>query len=145
MRVVRILLQLICGLVCTLLIAMLVWAPRAEYAEILPVMAISIFFMMILGPWWPNEQNVQRIANKSKFQLPTDNFDVARYVANFLGAAYLMYEAWDRYHYPAKELWRFEKIGAAIAGTNGAIGIWLVLACLCLADGIRTYIKSKKT
>jgi len=96
-----------------------------------------------LGPWWPNQENIERWTQKWKLELPTDNPQVARYVVNFLFAAYGFYKAWETYENPTKTLWRFERTAYTIAGINGVIAFWLFLAIACLAYGTAAYGKTK--
>jgi hypothetical protein len=92
-----------------------------------------------------DQKNIGHWAEKWKYQLPTDNPQVAIYVANYLGGALCFYKAWGTYTNPTTELWRYEKTAFAIAGINGGIAFWVLLAFACLAYGIATHAKSKKT
>ncbi len=142
MRAIRILLQLVFGL---LSVAVVICLPDNDFSSSVAMLSIFALIIVVLGPCWPSQENIDRWTEKWKFQLPTDNQQVAVYVANYLGAALCLYKAWGTYTNPTKELWRYEKTPFAIAGINGVIAFWVLLAFACLAYGIATHAKSKKT
>lgn len=144
MRALRIILQLIFGLLSTMIIFIFLRDPGGDYASNLSMLVLFILIILVLGPWWPSQDNISRWAQNSKLRLPTDDPEVAIYVVNFLGAAYSLYKAWDIYINPVKDLWGFEKTAFAIAGTNGVIASWLILAFGCLSYGVSTYVRAKK-
>ena len=141
MRTIRIFLQFIFGLLSA---ALVICFPDNDSASSLIMLSVFALIILVLGPCWPSQENLDHWTNKWKFQLPTDNPQVAIYVANYLGTALCLYKAWDSYANPTKELWRYEKTAFAIAGINGVITFWLFLAFACLAYGMAAHGKSKK-
>jgi len=101
-------------------------------------------FILILGPFWPSPENIDKWGRKSKLDLPTDKPVVAMYVAYFLGAFYCFYKVWDTYTNPTGELFRLERTAFRIAGVSGVIVFWLILAIACLCCGVMTYAKTTK-
>ncbi len=144
MRSIRILLQVVFGLLSVLVIFVSLRAPSADYASNLGMLALFVLTFLVLGPWWPSHEHIDHWSQKWRLHLPTDDPQVAIYVANFLGAAYSLYKAWDRHTNPAMELWRFERTAYAIAGTNGVVAFWVFLALACLAYGMGVYAKARK-
>lgn len=143
MHAFRIVLQIIFGLLSALIIFVFMRAPNANYTSNLSMLAFIVLIILLLGPWWPNQENIERWTHKWKLQLPTDNPQVASYVVNFLCAAYGFYKAWETYEKPTKTLWRLEKTAYSIAGIHGVIAFWLFLAIACLAYGMIAYGKTK--
>jgi len=137
-------LQIIFGFVLAAVLYSWWKSPNPNLEAAIGLSSTSLLIILILGPWWPSQENVDRLTQKSKLRLPTDNPQVAIYVFNFLCAAYSIYKAWDVYSNPVKELWQFEKTAFAIAGINGVIAFWLILAFGCLSHGASTYAKAKK-
>lgn len=144
MRAFRILLQVIFGLLSALVVFVFLRAPNADYVSNLGMLAFFVLIILVLGPWWPSQENIEHWSKKWKLQLPTDDTQVAIYIANLLGAAYGFYKAWDRYTNPTTELWRFEKTAYALAGTSGVVAFWAFLALACLAYGMSVYAKTRK-
>jgi energy-coupling factor transporter transmembrane protein EcfT len=142
MYAIRILLQIVFGLLSAVVVICL---PDNDLSSSVVMLLVFALIIVLLGPCWPNQENIDRWAEKWKFQLPTDNLQVAIYVANNLGAAFCLYRVWDTYTNPTKELWRYEVTAFAIAGINGVIAFWVLLAFGCLAYGMATHAKSKKT
>ncbi|MFT3959848.1 hypothetical protein [Propionivibrio sp.] len=109
------------------------------------MLTVFIFFIIILGPCWPNQENIDRWAKKWNFRLPTDNPDVAKYVGNYIFSAYCFYHAWDVFTNPSAKPWRYEKIAFAIAGSNGVVAFWIFLALACLVYGAIVHARSRRT
>ncbi|MBK8744246.1 hypothetical protein [Propionivibrio sp.] len=139
MRAIRILLQLVFGLLST---AVVICLPDNDFSSSVAMLLVLALIIIVLGPCWPNQENIDRWTEKWNFQLPTDNPKVAIYVANYLGTALCLYRAWHVYTDPTKELWRYEKTAFSIAGINGVIAFWVFLAFACLAHGMATHAKS---
>lgn len=139
MRVLRIVFQIVFGLLSALIIFVFLRAPNADYLSNLLMLAFFIFIILLLGPWWPNEESIERWTRGWKLQLPTDNPRVALYLVNFIGSAIGFYKAWETYENPTKALWRFEKTAHSIAGTHGVIAFWLLLAIACPVYGMVAY------
>jgi len=140
MRVLRILLQIIFVLIS--LITIFLSRPlNGDYASTLVMLAIFVIIILILGPFWPSQENIDRWMKKWKFNLTTDDKQVAIYVANYLGSIFSFYHAWDTYVNPTNELWRHERTAFAVAGINGVIAFWIILGFACLAYGIATHSK----
>lgn len=144
MRAIRILLQAVFGILSALVIFVFLGAPNADYASNLGMLAFFVLIILVLGPWWPSREHIDHWREKWILQLPTDDPQVAIYIANFLGAAYGFYKAWDRYANPAAELWRLEKTAYALAGTKGVVAFWALLALACLAYGMDVYARTRK-
>ena len=132
MRALRILLQIIFGLLAAVSTLLLFNVPQQEPGTILAPLAGSIFIILLLGPAWPNKENIERWTRKWKFDLPTDNPDVAKFVGSYLFCA------------PAWELLRLEKIVFAIAGSTGVLGWWIVLAAACFVFGAVAQAKYRR-
>lgn len=143
MRTFRILLQAIFGLLSALVVLVFLRAPNADYVSNLGMLAFFVLAILVLGPWWPSRENIEHWSRNSKLQLPTDDPQVAIYIANFLGAASCLYRAWERYINPATELWRFEKTAYALAGPYGVIAAWVFLALACFAYGMSVYAETR--
>ena len=141
MRAIRIILQLIFGLLSAMIIFVFMQVPNADNNSNIAMLVFFILIVFVLGPLWPSQENTERWIEKVQF--PTDDIEVAKYVANFLGAAYGFYHVWEIYTNPTKELWRLEKTAFSIAGTNGVIIFWLVLSFACLFSGIKYYVKAR--
>lgn len=144
MRALRILLQIIFGLLAAVSTLLLFNVPQQEHGTILVPLAGSIFIILLLGPAWPNKENIERWTRKWKFDLPTDNPDVAKFVGSYLFCAFCCYRAWDLYTHPAWELLRLEKIVFAIAGSTGVLGWWIVLAAACFVFGAVAQAKYRR-
>ena len=144
MRALRILLQIICGLLSAVIVFVFLRAPGADFRSNLTMLAIFILFIVVLGPCWPSQDNMDRWSEKWNFRLPTDDPDVAKYVGNYLISAYCFDHAWDVYTNPIRELWRHEKTVFAIAGSNGVVAIWIFLALACLVYGAAAHAKSRR-
>ncbi|MFO1345586.1 MAG: hypothetical protein U1E85_04735 [Rhodocyclaceae bacterium] len=142
MRAIRILLQIVFGLLSAVV---LICLPDNDFSSSVTMLLVFALIIVFLGPCWPNQENINRWTEKWKFQLPTDNPQVAIYVANYLGAAFCLYRAWDAYANPTKELWRYEATSFAIAGINGVIAFWVLLAFGCIAYGLATHAKSERS
>jgi hypothetical protein len=146
MRIIRLLLQLIFGLLSAVIVLIFLAKPNPNYVSDLSMLAFLILIIIVLGPCWPSQENLDRWSEKWKFDLPTDNPQAALYVFNVLGAIYGFYKAWNAYAIPiqAKDLWRIEKTAFTVAGVNGVIAFWLLLALACLLYGVAAYVKSRK-
>lgn len=144
MRVLRILLQVAFGLLAVIVGASLLSAPKGSYGPLLVFLALIVLVILVLGPWWPNEENMARWSQKQKLDLPTDDPKVARRILSFLGVAVCLFMAWAHYTNPAAELWRIEKTIHAIAGTNGVVAFWVFLAFGGLASGVSASAKARK-
>lgn len=144
MRALRIILQIIFGLLSAVIVLVFLRAPGADYRSNLTMLAVFILFIVVLGPCWPSQENIDRWSEKGSFRLPTDNPDVAKYVGNYLISAYCFYHAWDVYTSPTGELWRYEKTAFAIAGSNGVVAFWIFLAFACLVYGVAAHAKSRR-
>lgn len=141
MRAIRILLQFILGLFSA---AVVITFSKNDPTSSLVMLSIFVLTILVLGPFWPSQENIARWTKEWKFQLPTDDPKVAIYVANLLGAAYGFYKAWDTYENPTRELWRYERTAFAVSGIKGVIAFWLLLAFACLIYVLVTHGKSKK-
>jgi hypothetical protein len=142
MSAIRILLQLIFALLSAVVVICL---PDNNFSSSVAMLAVFALIIVVLGPCWPSQENIARWSKILKFTLPTNNPQVAIYVANYLCTAFCLYKAWDTFTNPTKELWRHEKTAFAIAGISGVIAFWVLLALACLAYGMATHAKSKKT
>ena len=80
MRLIRTILQVIFGLLCAVTLLMLLTAESRDYGAILIGLAIFVSIILLLGPFWPNKENSERLTNKWKFNLPTDRPEIARIV-----------------------------------------------------------------
>jgi len=141
MSAIRIILQVVLGLFSA---AIVLCFSDNDAVSSLIMLSVFVFFILVLGPLWPSQENISRWSEKSAFRLPTDNQQVAIYVLNYLCAAFGLYKAWDTYANPTKELWRHEKTAYSIAGIKGVIAFWLLLAVACLVYGMIAHEKSKK-
>lgn len=141
MRAIRILLQFILGLFSA---AVVITISDNDLTSSLVMLSIFVLTILVLGPFWPSQENIERWSKKWRFQLPTDDPKVAIYAVNFLGAAYGFYKAWDTHENPTRELGRYESTALAVFGINGVIAFWLFLAFACLIYGLVTHSKSKK-
>lgn len=139
MRVFRIVFQIVFGLLSALIVFVFLRAPNVDYLSNLLMLAFFVFIILLLGPWWPNEKSLERWTQGWKLQLPTDNPRVVLYLVNFIGSASGFYKAWETYANPTKTLWRFERTAHLIAGTNGVIAFWLLIAIACLVYGMVAY------
>ena len=101
-------------------------------------------FILVLGPFWPSQENIEKWGRNSKFNLPTDNRAVALYVGNFLAAVFALCMAWDRYTNPTTRSWRLEKLAFVISGQAGVVATWLIVAIGCLTAGVVTYKKARQ-
>ncbi len=141
MRAIRILLQFILGLFSA---AVVISFSKNDPTSSLVMLSIFVLTILVLGPFWPSQENIARWTKKWKFQLSTDAQKVVIYVVNLLGAAYGFYKAWDIYENPTRELGRYERTAFAVSGINGVIAFWLLLAFACLIYGLVIHGKSKK-
>jgi len=139
MSVIRILLQVTFGLLSLIVVFFFLRAPNPDYATNLPMLAIFIAIILVLGPWWPSADKAQ----KWKLNLPTDDPRVAAYLlCAFLGA-YAVYRAWDRYVDPNQDFMRFEKTVAALAGPAGVVAAWIIIAVGCFGSAVTFYRKRR--
>ena len=145
MRTLRILLQIIFGLLSASIIFVLLKKPGAGLTSDLTMLSIFILFVVILGPCWPSQESIDRWGKRLNFRLPTDNPDVAKYIANYVASAYCFYHAWGVFNNPTRDLWRYEKAAFAIAGAKGVIAFWILLAFVCLIYGAAAHAKSKQS
>ena len=144
MRLIRIILQIIFGLLCAVTFLMLLTAESRDYGTILVGLVIFVSIILLLGPFWPNKENSERLANKWKFNLPTDRPEIARIVGGYCFAAFFAYRAWYAYASPSIELIRFEKIIFAMGGSFGIVIWWALLAVASLSFGIAMHAKLKR-
>jgi hypothetical protein len=76
MSVIRILLQIVFGLLSLVVVFFFLRGPNSNYATSLAMLAIFIAIILVLGPWWPSADK----AHKWKLNLPTDDPRVAAYL-----------------------------------------------------------------
>jgi len=145
MRAFRIVFQLIFGLLSAAIIFHFLITPNADYASGLTLLTLFVLVILVLGPWWPSPENILRWGENSKLRLPTDDPQVLNYVSSYIFAVWGFYEAWHMYSEPTKELWGLERTVYAIAGVNGVIAFWLLLAFAVLINGIKAHRKVKKS
>ena len=145
MRTLRIALQVIFGLLSAILVFVFLAAPNADYASNLSMLAVFVLIILVLGPWWPSAENIERWEKRWNFKLPTDNIEVAKYVANYLASAFGFYRAWYVYTNPTSELGRFENFPFAVAGKSGVIVFWVMIGFAGLAYGIAIHVRSRQT
>jgi len=119
--------------------------PDADFITDLSMLALFILIILTLGPWWPSQENIERWGENSKLNLPTDNPQVAICVINYLWSAFAFYKVWHTYTEPTKEFYKYERTVFAIAGTNGVIVFWLLLAFVALRYGMVAYRKVRKS
>jgi len=123
---------------------MLATAQSRDYGTILFGLAILISIILLLGPFWPNKENSERLTKKWKFDLPTDRPEIAKIVGGYCFAAFFGYRAWYTYASPSIELIRFEKIIFALGGSSGIVIFWAFFAVVSLSFGIATHAKLKR-
>lgn len=139
MRVLRILLQIIFVLISLITI----FLSKPVDGGTLVMLAIFVLIILILGPCWPSQENIERWGARSKWHFPTDDPKVAIYVANYLVAGFGFYRAWVIYAHPTEKLWSKEYAVFAIGGINGVIAFWIFLAFAALAWGIAAQRKAR--
>ena len=133
MRVVRRVLQILFGLLCLLLAFSWVFSQKPDYAITLPWFGFFVLIILILGPWWPNEENT----SKWKLRLPTDDPRIAFPLLGGIVGLYAFYKAWDTFSSTGHDFHRFEKIVAAFAGPNGVAVAWVLIGIGCIAGMAR--------
>jgi hypothetical protein len=145
MRIVRLLLQFTFALLFVAGVTILLSNSKNNVSG-LGLMAVAIAFIALLGPLWPNQENLSKWAAKSNFNLPTDDPKVAQLVIYVLVALYSVYQAWRVFTLPpsAGELVRFEKLAYSIAGPGGVIAFWICIATLALTSAHGAYKKSQE-
>lgn len=144
MRLIRIILQIIFGLLCAVTLLMLLTAESRDYGAIFIGLTIFVSIIFLLGPFWPNKEYSERLTNKWKFNLPTDRPEIARIVGGYCFAAFFACRAWYVYASPSIELIRFEKIIFALGGSFGIVIWWALLAAASLSFGIAMHSKLKR-
>ena len=135
---------LVLGLLAVMALSGLFNGLDDKFATNLLAFILFTAFILLLGPFWPSEENLEKWAQNSKFNLPTDNPAVALYVLNFCAALFSLYMAWSRYAYPPTDLWRHEKVVLMISGQTGLVVSWLVVALGCFTAGVATCKKAKQ-
>jgi hypothetical protein len=139
MSVIRIFLQVVFGLLSLIVVFFSLRGPNPDYAANLPMLAIFIAIILVLGPWWPSADKAQ----KWKLDLLTDDPRVAGYLLCAALGSYASYNAWDRYMDPTDEFMRFERSVAALAGPGGVVAAWIMIAIGCFASAVRFYRKRR--
>ena len=135
MLILRILLQVIFGLLSLVVGVLLLGAPNPDYAVTLPMLVLFIGIILVLGPWWPSRDKAQ----KWKLNLPTDDPRIAGILLSACVAIYAFYRAWDGYMNPDHEFVRFEKTIVALLGRDGVAAAWIVIGLGCLGATIEFY------
>lgn len=141
MLVLRILLQIIFGLLSLVVGVLLMRAPNPDYAGTLPMLVLFIGIILVLGPWWPSGDKAQ----KWKLNLPTDDSRIAAILLSGCVAIYAFYRAWDGYMNPDHEFVRFEKTIVALLGRDGVAAAWIVIGLGCLGATIKLYRSGRMT
>jgi hypothetical protein len=92
-------LQAIFGFLSVFVVIAFVRAPNYPLAYAL---AFFMFMILVLGPLWPNQENIDRWSQKLKLRALADNPQAPGYVSNFLSPFYSLYRACDTYANPTK-------------------------------------------
>jgi hypothetical protein len=136
---IRIFLQVVFGLLSFIVIFFFLRGPNPNYATNLPILAIFIAVILVLGPWWPSANKAQ----KWKLNVPTDDPRVAGYLLSAVLGLYASYKAWDRYVDPNDEFIRVERTIAALAGPGGVVAAWIIIAVACFGSALQFYRKRR--
>jgi len=132
------------GLIAAVALADLAKGPVANFASDAGMLVFLSVFILLLGPFWPSQKNLDKWAEKSKLNLPTDKPEVALYVFNFLAALFSLAMAWHRYADPAADFWRMERLALRLSGHAGIVAMWLIIAFGFFVGGVVTYRKAAK-
>ena len=103
----------------------LICLPDNDFSSSVTMLLVFALIIVFLGPCYKPREH-QPLDRKWKFQLPTDNPQVAIYVANYLGAAFVSTER-DAYATNQGTVALRSNL-FAIAGINGVIAFWVLLA-----------------
>ena len=94
---------------------------------------------MVLGPWWPSPENIE----KSKLNLPTDNPKVAFPLFAAGMGLFSFYFAWAAYSQPQHNFRRFERTIYMLVGVEGVVIFWVIVGIACFVWAYRAYKQHK--
>lgn len=137
MGLIRLLLQLVFGLLAAFAVVAYFWGSGLDRTSLLSGLAIFVFIILLLGPLWPGSKQ------RSKLRLAAKNPMVNAYI-NFGGVLYGLYKLWEMHAHPDRELWFWEKRIFAIAGTPGVAAFWVAVVLACTLYGIVAYKQAHK-
>lgn len=143
MLLIRRLLQFALGCICVLLLFMMFdgGASHPSRAELVGSLIFFILIILVLGPWWPSPDKVE----KWKFDLPTDNRNVAACIFGVIYFGYSFYTAWEIYMQPPKVFKRIFGLIAAIDGVNGVIAFWALNGCIGIFVTLSAHNRLKRS
>ena len=141
MLFIRRVLQIIFGLVLAAVLYSSWKSPNPNYESTIGLSGIAVLVILILGPWWPSVEKIERA--KATLNRVTGLPNATPVVVNVLGGLFALYEAWDSHAHSSREVFRLERAIAAIFGPDAVPVAWLVLAVGCAWYAYRFYRKSK--
>jgi len=137
MLFIRRVLQIIFGLLLAAVIYSSWKSPNPNYESTIGLLGIALFVILILGPWWPSAEKIERAKTSLNHVIGIPN--ATPVVVNVLGVLFSLYEAWDSYAHPSREAFRLEKIIAALFGPGVIPIAWIFLAVGCAWYAYRFY------
>ena len=117
--------------------------PKPNYRVQLPVLAISIGIVLVLGPLWPSANKIQKV--KAFFDRLTGLPNSTPVIANVICACYATYKIWDTYAHSPSSFAGFERTLARTFGPESVPVGWFFIAVGAVWYGIRFYKASKET
>jgi hypothetical protein len=141
MPVLRLLFQLIFMALSALVLLTFWHAPEPDFGAGLAVLAVFIFMILLLGPWWPSAPNIARWSARSHLKLIAQHPRVAA-VAPAAAAAACLYRAWLTLKQPDSPL-PLERPLFALAGHQGVTVLWLTLATVCAASTVAAWFDER--
>jgi len=138
MMAIRAILQIIFGRLIAMIGVIEFLHPKGNIYSSLGLIGLFVAIILLLGPWWPSPENIEKLAlsSKSKFNLPTDDPAVAAKTLGFIMGCVALYYAWSRYSNPSAEVGRKLQLIYAAFGNEGLIAISLLFGFGCFYAAI---------
>lgn len=108
MLFIRRVLQIIFGLLLAAVIYSSWKSPNPNYESTIGLLGIALFVILILGPWWPSAEKIERAKTSLNHVIGIPN--ATPVVVNVLGVLFSLYEAWDSYAHPSREAFVSKKL-----------------------------------
>jgi hypothetical protein len=139
MLIFRRLLQIIFALLFVLILGIFLTQARPDYS-ILSFLVFIILIILVLGPWWPSEENM----SKWKLNLRTDQPKLAALLLSIIFVCVCFYFAWDAYMQPQQKFHRLIlKSIAESFGPEGVVAFWMVGGIICMVGLAKAFKELK--
>jgi hypothetical protein len=141
MRVVRIFLQVVFGLLSGIMVLVLTTSPNPDYYTGFMLLGTFIFIILVLGPWWPTQERVRNLPVVLDRMTGIPN--ATPILVNAVCAVYAVYRAWETVTHPGRDLHSFEKPIFFLLGTTGVMAAWVLIGVGCIWYGYRFFRESQ--